>query len=224
MALAKLPILWFGNANTIIKGAVVGAVIGLCTEAVANALQATIAVLQSLKRGSSTATSQGDTSSNTDSAALQEELQTLLVIALESPQQLLSGRHSQTFRRVLRQVQGSSGDLPWQLIVIYQRLESTIDSMPYDELYSLFGGNPPPSPVPADKLKKIPKTKVSRKHLQKGLGSGLNVACPICLQEFCVHEVVSTLPGCQHVYHQQCVTKWLSIRGDCPVCRQVPYE
>lgn len=222
MTLAKISILWLGGANTIIKGAVVGAVIGLCTEAVANAFQATIAILQSMKRGNLSDSATSPRSSEPRTGDMQDELQQLLDVALESPQQLLTGRHSRALRRVLNQIhtlQNSSGELPWQLFVIHQRLESAIESMPYDELYSLFGGNPPPNPVSEYQLRKLPTCKVSQ--LQQETGSSMNTCCPICLQDFANNDKVCALPGCQHTYHRQCVTKWLRIRGDCPVCRQL---
>lgn len=42
--------------------------------------------------------------------------------------------------------------------------------------------------------------------------------CAICLNEYGVDGEVKELP-CKHRYHSDCVTKWLGLRGTCPVCR-----
>lgn len=43
-------------------------------------------------------------------------------------------------------------------------------------------------------------------------------ACPICLQDFQVHDCASTL-RCFHVFHTSCARQWLLQQGNCPVCR-----
>ena len=42
--------------------------------------------------------------------------------------------------------------------------------------------------------------------------------CPICLLAPPVGESVLILP-CFHVYHQECITRWLQLKRSCPVCK-----
>lgn len=39
--------------------------------------------------------------------------------------------------------------------------------------------------------------------------------CPICLN---VLKVAKVMP-CKHMFHNNCIEKWLKIHGSCPVCR-----
>ena len=41
--------------------------------------------------------------------------------------------------------------------------------------------------------------------------------CPICFIEN--EEGVSTLV-CGHMYHTECITKWINISNTCPICRK----
>ena len=67
-----------------------------------------------------------------------------------------------------------------------------------------------PGPAPASKasIEAMPRIKV------KGSGND----CSICLEEFKVDEEAREMP-CKHVFHSDCVEKWLRIHGSCPVCR-----
>ncbi|WP_448216698.1 RING finger domain-containing protein [Endozoicomonas sp. 2B-B] len=42
--------------------------------------------------------------------------------------------------------------------------------------------------------------------------------CPVCLESFADREV-SVLEDCRHMFHKDCVAKWLSANSICPVCR-----
>jgi hypothetical protein len=47
---------------------------------------------------------------------------------------------------------------------------------------------------------------------------GEQTKCLICLEQFGDGDDVKTLP-CLHIYHQQCVERWLSTDNSCPVCK-----
>ena len=45
--------------------------------------------------------------------------------------------------------------------------------------------------------------------------------CPICLGPFLSSETPTvTVTNCLHVYHQDCIQKWLSEHNNCPLCRR----
>ncbi|KAH7863285.1 hypothetical protein Vadar_015722 [Vaccinium darrowii] len=50
-------------------------------------------------------------------------------------------------------------------------------------------------------------------------GVGGKEECSICLEEFVVGSRVARLP-CSHLYHGDCVLKWLKRSNACPLCRQ----
>lgn len=44
--------------------------------------------------------------------------------------------------------------------------------------------------------------------------------CQICCDEFVHGEGVRVLPACSHIFHNDCITKWLtSSSTECPICR-----
>ncbi|KAK9678797.1 hypothetical protein RND81_11G233600 [Saponaria officinalis] len=45
-------------------------------------------------------------------------------------------------------------------------------------------------------------------------------SCAICLGEFEKGEIVRVLPKCRHVYHEECIDKWLLRALHCPICRE----
>ncbi|KAL3067898.1 hypothetical protein niasHS_016487 [Heterodera schachtii] len=44
--------------------------------------------------------------------------------------------------------------------------------------------------------------------------------CPICFANLNEGDQSEALP-CAHVFHQHCLTKWLTMNSSCPVCRKV---
>ncbi|XWS40888.1 hypothetical protein CRYUN_Cryun17cG0034700 [Craigia yunnanensis] len=73
-----------------------------------------------------------------------------------------------------------------------------------------FGEDNKPGPAPASNasIEAMPRIKV------KGSGND----CSICLEEFKVDEEAREMP-CKHVFHSDCVEKWLRIQGSYPVFR-----
>jgi hypothetical protein len=42
--------------------------------------------------------------------------------------------------------------------------------------------------------------------------------CPICLDDYKIGEVLKII-SCKHVFHRDCIKKWLQNNPVCPLCR-----
>lgn len=89
-----------------------------------------------------------------------------------------------------------------QSVVVIERGTGGIDSL-IRELAK--DGQPPASKASIDAM---PSVKIAE--------SGRE--CPICLEQFEVDGDAKEMP-CKHLFHGDCVDKWLKIHGSCPVCR-----
>ncbi|KAK4739339.1 hypothetical protein R3W88_003036 [Solanum pinnatisectum] len=50
----------------------------------------------------------------------------------------------------------------------------------------------------------------------------IDETCSICLVEFDKEHVVCQLPRCNHVFHMECIEKWLErCQFTCPLCRSL---
>jgi E3 ubiquitin-protein ligase ATL6/9/15/31/42/55 len=47
--------------------------------------------------------------------------------------------------------------------------------------------------------------------------------CTVCLCDFHHNEPVKLIPFCKHVFHPDCLDKWLSSHMTCPVCRSTSF-
>ncbi|XP_058103376.1 E3 ubiquitin-protein ligase RZF1-like [Magnolia sinica] len=47
--------------------------------------------------------------------------------------------------------------------------------------------------------------------------------CAICLDEFVPNKLVLLTP-CNHMFHQECIERWVKAHGQCPICRLVLVE
>ena len=74
----------------------------------------------------------------------------------------------------------------------------------------------------AHEAKLIPATKSSIEALEKVTLQQDELdsvaACVICTQEFVAGLEVTRMP-CSHVYHEECIVKWLKRSNVCPLCR-----
>jgi hypothetical protein len=43
--------------------------------------------------------------------------------------------------------------------------------------------------------------------------------CSICIEDFCEESAI-ILTGCNHCYHEKCLTDWIVNKNNCPVCRK----
>ncbi|ORX86993.1 hypothetical protein BCR32DRAFT_264607 [Anaeromyces robustus] len=46
-----------------------------------------------------------------------------------------------------------------------------------------------------------------------------NVTCSICFEDFHINEKVIMLE-CSHIFHRPCISDWLKLKKDCPICRR----
>ncbi|KAF5770519.1 putative transcription factor C2H2 family [Helianthus annuus] len=44
-------------------------------------------------------------------------------------------------------------------------------------------------------------------------------SCSICLADYVATDMVRLLPECGHLFHVECIDKWLKVHRTCPVCR-----
>ncbi|KAL6586002.1 hypothetical protein OROMI_002646 [Orobanche minor] len=50
------------------------------------------------------------------------------------------------------------------------------------------------------------------------MGSGRS--CRVCLEGFCFGGAAGKQVSCGHVFHENCISQWLSIHSSCPLCRR----
>lgn len=74
--------------------------------------------------------------------------------------------------------------------------------------------------LPANKadVESLPKISVTNFHVSTDL------TCSICIEPLELGKIAREMP-CKHIYHSDCIVKWLSLRNTCPVCRfELPTE
>jgi hypothetical protein len=48
--------------------------------------------------------------------------------------------------------------------------------------------------------------------------------CGICLETYLETDIVSRLPDCPHVYHEECIRTWGKAKPECPACKvEIPH-
>ncbi|KAA0039492.1 E3 ubiquitin-protein ligase RING1-like [Cucumis melo var. makuwa] len=72
----------------------------------------------------------------------------------------------------------------------------------------------------SEKSGPLPASKASIDAMPRVGVTELGTDCAICLDGFEVAEEAREMP-CKHMYHSDCIEKWLNVRGTCPVCRFV---
>ncbi|KAF3917430.1 hypothetical protein ABW21_db0207217 [Orbilia brochopaga] len=97
---------------------------------------------------------------------------------------------------------GQSGDYAWS--------QQDMDRI-LSQLMEQHQGNAPP-PASEESIRSLPKVKVTQAEVDEG------TECVVCQDEFKVQEEVVKLP-CRHIYHDECVTRWLETHDACPICR-----
>ncbi|KAH9505142.1 hypothetical protein Btru_059664, partial [Bulinus truncatus] len=70
------------------------------------------------------------------------------------------------------------------------------------------------SPAQKEKIENLERIRISlQTHVENTL------QCSICMDDFELDIEVRKLP-CDHLYHPECIIKWLELHGTCPVCRK----
>ncbi|KAJ4907931.1 zinc finger (C3HC4-type RING finger) family protein [Raphanus sativus] len=76
-------------------------------------------------------------------------------------------------------------------------------------------GNPPAS---KSAIESLPRVEIGDCHV------GAEVNCAVCTEVFERETEAREMP-CKHIFHEDCIVPWLSIRNSCPVCRfELPSE
>jgi Ring finger domain len=56
-------------------------------------------------------------------------------------------------------------------------------------------------------------------YVYKKEAGGDSLKCAVCLGGIHQDEIVRRLPFCSHLFHRDCIDKWLDLHSTCPVCR-----
>lgn len=110
--------------------------------------------------------------------------------------------------------------VPWQLAYVYRQMELAVDSLSYDELYELFGGNPTTPGLTQSEATCLECGVFHSKSKSSPNSRSDDMKCPICLEDYVDGDQLMVLPNCKHKYHSKCIIQWLRLRGDCPICRR----
>ncbi|KAL9228632.1 hypothetical protein vseg_004187 [Gypsophila vaccaria] len=72
-----------------------------------------------------------------------------------------------------------------------------------------------------EESKKIEEAKLTSvaAFVEGGIQDACDDACSICLEEFCESEP-SSVTGCKHEFHLQCILEWCQRSSQCPMCWQ----
>ncbi|KAK9209703.1 hypothetical protein WN944_002071 [Citrus x changshan-huyou] len=68
-----------------------------------------------------------------------------------------------------------------------------------------------------DMIQKLPECAL---HSEEMIQLYNEIGCSICLEKFEEGDSARKLPSCRHCFHSECVDKWLTRNGSCPVCRE----
>ncbi|PWZ05016.1 RING-H2 finger protein ATL32 [Zea mays] len=89
------------------------------------------------------------------------------------------------------------------------------------------GPGPSSSPVgiDAEAIRSLPAVETTLRAFsyapQDGEHGGSALECAVCLGAVKEGEMVRQLAACKHVYHVECIDRWLAAHQTCPVCRSI---
>ncbi|CAN4105029.1 unnamed protein product [Withania somnifera] len=73
---------------------------------------------------------------------------------------------------------------------------------------------PPKTGLDASIIASLPVFVFKKNNYQNNL-----IECTVCLNVFEDGEMARTLPNCKHIFHVECIDKWLGSHSTCPICR-----
>ncbi|GMI99684.1 hypothetical protein HRI_003637700 [Hibiscus trionum] len=112
--------------------------------------------------------------------------------------------------------------------VIKWRIEILIEVSPYDEIDESIEESLTNSvkfkPASKSSIKALKRARYLDDEDELHHGSSSRKGCTVCLDEFSDSDEVASMP-CDHVYHNECIVKWLETSHLCPLCRyQMPID
>ncbi|KAG1371722.1 E3 ubiquitin-protein ligase RDUF1 [Cocos nucifera] len=91
--------------------------------------------------------------------------------------------------------------------------ERLLDQLSQIDIHGIGGGRACEHP-PASKaaVESMPTVQIATSHIK------MDTHCAVCKEPFELGTEAREMP-CKHIYHQDCILPWLSLRNSCPVCR-----
>jgi len=100
-------------------------------------------------------------------------------------------------------------------IMMMQSNNTNSDEMSYERLLEIFGDGSENRGADPSAINALPTSTIHDPQKELPLE---HRNCSICLEDFCPGDVRRTLP-CLHGFHKECVDRWLSSNGSCPICK-----
>ena len=102
----------------------------------------------------------------------------------------------------------------------------SFDSLSYEQLLEMFGNGSANNGATDESINAIPIEKISSAHAASSASGGEDDddkdkeegQCVICLETFKDGDSVKRL-RCKHLFHADCIDKWLRISSCCPMCK-----
>ncbi|XP_031278751.1 NEP1-interacting protein 1-like [Pistacia vera] len=101
------------------------------------------------------------------------------------------------------------------MLKAYQWQISTLETT-YREISDVYDVNGVKG-LSRDSILKLPEFTVDSKIMVQICHE---LCCSICLQDFLEGDSARKLPNCGHCFHLECIDKWVTRNGTCPVCRE----
>lgn len=87
-----------------------------------------------------------------------------------------------------------------------------LDQLAQIELNGVGGRSLDHPPASKAAVESMPTVEIVDEHV------GIDLHCAVCKEPFELGTEAREMP-CKHIYHQDCIFPWLSLRNSCPVCR-----
>ncbi|MQM01139.1 hypothetical protein Taro_033881 [Colocasia esculenta] len=87
-----------------------------------------------------------------------------------------------------------------------------LDQLAQIEINGVGGRGYEQPPASKAAVESMPTIEIAEGHV------GLDTHCAVCKDPFLLGTEAREMP-CKHIYHQDCILPWLSLRNSCPVCR-----